>query len=382
MIFAIPRLQAVDEAVLGMIHHQRQQLRHQVNQNPVRWTGALRRSAFARAVQGSNSIEGYNATMADAIEIMDEGEPENVGAETLAALAGYRDAMTYILRIHDDPFSEPNEQLIRALHYMMMRHDMAKLPGQWRRGPIFVVREESGEAVYEGPPVDQVPELMAALVRQLLQPEAGDSMVQAALAHLNLTMIHPFRDGNGRMARALQTLMLTKDGVLSPIFCSIEEWLGQHTRSYYNVLAATGLGKWSPHNDALPWVRFCLHAHYQQAAILIRRNEEIGRIFEIISGLRKTAGFPERAESALVDASLGYRIRNSRYRAENGISDVVASRDLKRLCELDLLAAIGDKRGRYYVGTEKLLHLRASARDPAQPGNPYEMVGGKIHPLP
>jgi Fic family protein len=375
MIFLIPQLEAVDEAVLGLIHHQRQQLRHQVNQNPVRWTGALRRSALARAIQGSNSIEGYNATMADAIEIMEEGEPENMAAETLAALAGYRDAMTYILRIHDDPFSQPNEQLIRALHYMMMRHDMSKLPGQWRRGPIFVVREESGETVHEGPNVDEVPGLMAELVGQMNKADPTDSMVRASLAHLNLAMIHPFRDGNGRMARALQTLLLTKDGVLSPIFCSIEEWLGQNTRSYYKILADTGQGQWSPQNSALPWVRFCLHAHYQQAATLIRRNEELGRLFEIVSTLRKTNSFPERAETALVDASLGYRIRNSRYRAENGISDVVASRDLKRLCELNLLTAIGDKRGRYYVATERLVQIRAGLRDRAPLGNAYEMVG-------
>jgi Fic family protein len=52
------------------------------------------------------------------------------------------------------------------------------------------------------------------------------------MAHLNLVMIHPFRDGNGRMARALATLVLTRSDIGEPEFCSIEEWLGANTEDY------------------------------------------------------------------------------------------------------------------------------------------------------
>ena len=380
MIYQVPILQQIDEDVLGMIHKQRRQLRHLVDQNHVRWTGALRRNTFARAVQGSNSIEGYTANMADAVEIIDDQKPENVEEETIQALVGYRNAMTYILRIHDDPHSEINEQFIRGLHFMMLSHDMTKLPGQWRRGAIYVVREEDGEKVYEGPDSESVPGLVSELVQQMKDTNAIDSMVKAALAHLNLTMIHPFKDGNGRMARALQTLLLTKDGVMSPIFCSIEEWLGRNTQSYYNILTSVGKGAWVPGNDSLPWVRFCLHAHYQQAETLIRRNNEIGRIWEQLAKITKENNLPERVEAALIDASLGYRVRNNRYRSESAISDVVASRDLKRLCEMGLLSPIGEKRGRYYVATGMLKKIRAAAKGAARPGNPYELAGGKIDP--
>ena len=161
MIFQIPTLQQVDLDVMGMIHKQRQELRYMVGQNTVRWTGSLRRNTFARAVQGSNSIEGYNANLADAVEIIDDEKPENVTEETVRALVGYRNAMTYILRIHDDPHSEINEQFIRSLHFMMLSYDMTKLPGQWRRGPVYVVRDGNKEMVYEGPESGKVPELVS-----------------------------------------------------------------------------------------------------------------------------------------------------------------------------------------------------------------------------
>jgi Fic family protein len=382
MIYQMPSLQQIDQDVLGMIHKQRQQLRHLVDRNPVRWTGALRRNTFARAVQGSNSIEGYTANMADAVEIIDGEKPENVEEETVLALVGYRNAMTYIMRIHDDPYSEINEQFIRGLHFMMLSYDMTKLPGQWRRGPIYVVREGSGEKVYEGPEADNVPDLVAELVQQMKSTSSIDSMVRAALAHLNLAMVHPFKDGNGRMARAVQTLLLTRDGVLSPIFCSIEEWLGRNTQSYYDILTLTGKGTWAPGSDSLPWVRFCLHAHYQQAATLIRRNDEIGRIWEQITIIAKANGLPERAEAPLIDAALGYRIRNNRYRSDFEISDVVASRDLKRLCELGLLSPIGEKRGRYYLATDRLREIRTASRGNERSGNPYEILGAKTYPAP
>jgi len=196
-------------------------------------------------------------------------------------------------------------------------------------------------------------------------------------------MIHPFKDGNGRMARALQTLLLTKDGILSPIYSSIEEWLGRNTKSYYEILARTGKGKWNPTNSALPWVRFCFHAHYQQGATLIKRNNEIGRVWEQVSEIIRRSGLPERAESALIDAALGYRIRNNRYRTESKISEVVASRDLKRLCEMGLLLPVGEKRGRFYLASEELKKMQLAARDNSKTGNVYELVGAKeIKPAP
>lgn len=378
MIYAYPKLESVDQDVLGMINEQRNLLRFQVSQNN-RWTGFLRRNTFARALQGSNSIEGYNANLAEAVAIIDDEKPETLEEETIRALQGYRNAMTYVLQIHDDPHTQTNTQLIRSLHFMMMSYDLTKMPGQWRSGTIFVVHEPSGETVYEGPEADVVPELVEELVAQINNCDDMDHTILGAMAHLNLTMIHPFRDGNGRMARALQTLVLAKHGIASPVFSSIEEWLGRNTDAYYKVLADVGQGSWHPENDALPWVRFCLTAHYQQAATLMKRNAEVGRIWNEIDRVRDTLGLPERTEGPLMDAAFGYKVRNLRYREEQNISDVVASRDLKRLTEAGLLEPVGEKRGRYYVAAPALVRIAARVRDKTRAGNPYEIAAGRTN---
>ena len=84
--------------------------------------------------------------------------------------------------------------------------------------------------------------MMTSLMDELSTASSVDPLVRAAMAHLNLVLIHPFRDGNGRMARALQTLVLSRGGIGEPAFSNIEEWLGGNTEDYYRVLAATGGG--------------------------------------------------------------------------------------------------------------------------------------------
>ena len=380
MIYRIPTLTEDDHRVLRLIQERRQQFRHLVNQNPHRWTGYLRRNTFARNVRGSNSIEGYDASVDEAAAIIDDDRPETVADETYRALLGYRNAMTYILQIHDDPQFELNAQFIKSLHFMMLSYDLTKLPGQWRPGSVLVVHEPTGETVYEGPDAARVPALIGELTEQISDADGAPPIIRGALAHLNMAMIHPFKDGNGRMARALQTLVLAKEGIVGPVFSSIEEWLGRNTDEYYRILSDVGRGSWHPRNDAIAWVRFCLRAHYQQAATLLRRNQEIGRVWDEVKKIVERRSLHERSEIALVDAAFGYRVTNERYRSEYEISNQVASRDLRKLCDLNLLEAVGEKRGRYYVASDPLKEIREKTREPRKVADPYEVQLATVEP--
>ena len=379
MIYEYPKIEPIDVEVLELIRDQRRVLQHQVNTNPLRWRGFLRRNTLARAIRGSNSIEGFNANLAEAIAIVDSERPETLEDETRKALEGYRLAMTHVLGVHSDPYVEINTQFIRSLHFMMISYDMAKMPGQWRTGDVYVVSEPDGERVYEGPPADNVPMLMRELTEQILAEDGIESAtVLGAMAHLNLAMIHPFKDGNGRMARALQTLVIARNGILSPEFSSIEEWLGRNTESYYAILKETGEGAWNPQKSALPWVRFCLKAHYQQAATIIRRNEIMGRIWAEIETIRKTCGLHERVETTLMDATFGYKVTSARHKEAAEVSDIVATRELKRLADIGLLKAVGEKRGRFYLASEKLLEIFARCNiRPTKAPDPYTMLSNK-----
>jgi Fic family protein len=375
MIYAVPALDEIDRDVLQLISTQRERLKVYTQSAPKRWFGSLRRTSMARAIQGSNSIEGYNATLDEAVAaVEDDPSVLDERTETWLAIRGYRNALTYIGQASQDSTFEFGKQFLKSLHFMMLGHDMSKYPGQWRPGSIFVVNQKSGDTVYDGPDVELINNLIEELVFYLKSRTDEPSMVKAAMAHLNLAMIHPFKDGNGRMARALQTLVIALDGILHPVFSSIEEWLGRNTDEYYKVLAVTGQGKWSPQRSAQVWIRFCLKAHYQQAATLIRRNEEYSVIYDRVAILAKQHHLDERCVLPLFDTTLGLRLTNSRYRSATEVSELVASRDLKKLCEAGLLTPVGERRGRIYKAAEPLVQIRAVTRRPRPTENPYDLV--------
>jgi Fic family protein len=180
-------------------------------------------------------------------------------------------------------------------------------------------------------------------------------------------MIHPFRDGNGRMARALQTLVLARSGMADPAFASIEEWLGANTDDYYRVLAHTGGGAWHPERHAGLWVSFVLRAHHMQAQTLRSRMAQAVAMWAAIDGLTAASGLPDRTSAALYEAALGYRVRRSTYVKRAEVEERTASRDLKDLVGVDLLRAVGEKRGRYYVAGRALAPVSKPARTRGPP---------------
>jgi Fic family protein len=378
VLYGTPPLTSEDESVLGEIHQMRKQLRH-VLRTPRRWEGVLRRSALARAIRGSNSIEGYQVDEDDAAAAIDGEQPLSADEKTFLEIQGYRQALGYVLAMSDTGYRTFDTTEIRAMHYMMLSHDSAKSPGRYRRGPIYVRDERRDQTVYEGPDADEVPALMETLVESLHTGLNNDPVVRAAMAHLNLVMIHPFRDGNGRMARALATLVLTRSDIGEPEFSSIEEWLGANTDDYYSVLAHTGHGSWRPRDDAHLWLTFNLRAHHMQAQTVARRVEDAGRTWTELDQLTSEHGLPERAIEAMFDAVLGYRVRRGGYLKRADVTEQTATRDLASLAEAGILTAHGNGRGRFYTAGAPLKLIQEAIRTRRTPlHDPYPWIRAKL----
>ena len=386
-IFVTPEPDDADLMVIKEIERFRRELSHYVVHRPRRWAGHLRRMSFARAVRGSNWIEGYRASLDDVLDAIENEEPVATAEQTRLALTGYRDAMTYVLSLAEDRV-EVDESLLKSLHFMMTKHELRIRPGHYRTGDVWV-EDETATRVYEAPDAHLVGGLMAELVESLRGSGSVPVMLRAAMAHLNLAMIHPFRDGNGRMARALQTLVLSAEGIVSPEFSSVEEYLGRNTADYYAVLAEVGQGSWHPENSARPWTRFMLRAHYRQAWTLQRRVHETEQLYDNLSQLVARRKLPSRAIGALADAARGRRLRRSIYARlvemtdGDPISDLTASRDLKALVDAGVLDAAGAGRGRTYHGApvlrESWRDVRSS-RPPRSDDDPYVTLAQRSLP--
>ncbi|WP_419841066.1 Fic family protein [Candidatus Poriferisodalis sp.] len=430
MIYEAPPTTAADTAVIGEIEQLREQLRPYLRMRR-RWYGTLRRTQFARAVQGSNSIEGYHASVEDAAAVIDQGElSADLPGDTIRAISGYRDAMTYALqlaagvsppdRAHGavarapgehgpnqprirpapDPPLEPQHpaaprpfqppldlSTLRSLHFMMIKHDIARNPGQLRPGAIWVA-DADGESVYDAPDRHVLEPLLDDFFEQcsrLANDAEVPAMVAAAMAHLNLVLIHPFSDGNGRMARCVQTLVLaaaaSRNGdPLASEFLSIEEYLGRNTLQYYAALNAVTGGRWSPQHSARSWIQFCLTAHFRQARTVLQRIRDFESLWDACSQLAQQRSVPERAVGTLCDAARGWMVRRALYlvRTETAdgepISTGMASRDLQAMTKAGLLMPAGEKRGRRYRPSAELTDIWQqirSNRPPLNAADPY-----------
>ncbi|MFC4128702.1 Fic family protein [Nocardia rhizosphaerae] len=373
MLYTPPALEAVDHEVLGELDSLRESLRHQVSE-PRRWTGALRRTLIAAAIRGSNSIEGYQVTQDDAEAAVRGDDPLDTDSDTWSEITGYRDSLTYVQQLADNEQFAWEQMLLSALHFMLLRHHILIGPGRYRKGPIYVSDSTTGTVVYRGPEADRVPELVDELCTGLAEDTTDLHVyVRAAMAHLNLVSIHPWRDGNGRMSRCLHTLVLARDGVLAPEFSSIEEWLGtgRNTYDYYDALRDVQRGVFEPHGDTLSWVRFCLRAHHLQAQLVQQRFDAAGRLWSAVEDLVTARGLPERTASVLFDAAMGSRVRRTGHQRDEHLTLDQAVRDLRELLRAGLLEQRGQTRGRHYVASDMLrdhvADVRADLRPPRDP---------------
>ncbi len=145
MIFRLDSIPDDDAVVVERINELIRQLKYATSDDRRHWAGVLIRSTFAPAIRGSNSVKGYKVTGDDAVAAVDNEEPLDEKTEDWSVVLGYRETMTYILRLADDPHFTHNTGTLNALHYMMVGFDYKANPGRWRRGAIWVRNQASGQ---------------------------------------------------------------------------------------------------------------------------------------------------------------------------------------------------------------------------------------------
>lgn len=119
--------------------------------------------------------------------------------------------------------------------------------GTWRDdsdGPMQVVSGAIGKEKvhYEAPPAERVPDEMAKFLYWFEQPKDTDPLLTAGLAHLWFVTIHPFDDGNGRIARAIADMALARSEKTGQRFYSMSAQIRHERKKYYNTLEATQKG--------------------------------------------------------------------------------------------------------------------------------------------
>jgi Fic family protein len=365
MLFATPPTAPALADQLAELDELRRHLGEQVRvAGP--WLGSLRRQWRAASAESSIEIEGFHVPAEDAVAVASGDEPPDPNDDDRMALSSYARAMDHVGVMSDDPAFRWLDRVILDLHFDACYFQRDKDPGRYRRSGIEVTRPQGGPPLYIGPPHQDVPKLMDEVVNWL---EHGDLdahvTVRAAMAHLHVVSVHPFRDGNGRISRIVQSLVLARDGLLAPELVSIEEYLGRNTDAYYAILRTVQGGEYQPQRDAAPWVEFCVQAHLDQAQRRIDQIAAAGARWSALEDLVEQRGWLDRLVIAL-EQSLFQGADRASYAAEADVSPPTASNDLRRLLDAGLVIRQGRGRTTRYLASETLraeLRLRAETGD-------------------
>jgi Fic family protein len=165
-------------------------------------------------------------------------------------------------------------------HQILMK-DLVKVPGQFRTGNIGVVRGK--DVVHIAPPADNVSGLMADLLRWTEGAEVHP-LVKSCVFHYEFEIIHPFTDGNGRMGRMWQTLLLYR---WKEIFAwlPVETMVWERQQEYYAVL-----GRSNDEDDCTEFLRFMLQAIWDTLEMYDTNDQEADQASDQVKRLMQVLG--------------------------------------------------------------------------------------------
>ncbi|GAC1374339.1 MAG: Fic family protein [Aquirhabdus sp.] len=202
----------------------------------------LRKANRIRTIHGSLAIEG-NTLSEEQITAILNGKPVIASPKEVQEVRNAIRAYEEFQQWH----STDEHDLLKA-HQILMTGLIDEI-GQYRNGGVGVM---SGDrVVHVAPPASQVPRLMSDLLQWLAQSDEHP-LIQSSVFHYEFEFIHPFADGNGRMGRLWQTLILSR---WNPIFANIpvENLIYQNQRAYYDALQAS-----TDQTDSATFIEFIL----------------------------------------------------------------------------------------------------------------------------
>ena len=314
------------------------------------WEKKFRDEAVLRTVHYGTHIEGNALNYSEAEQVL-EGK-EIVGRERdIQEIINYRNVLNFIDT--DLIAVQITEVMIKTVHKLTTEKLLPESScGQYRDKQVVVKNSQSGEVVFRPPAAVEIPYQIEDLLA-FLSSEAAKEMhpvLKAGVVHYELVRIHPFLDGNGRVARAIATLVLFKENYNIKKFFSLEEYYDSDALRYYEALQTVKLEN---NYDLTDWLAYFTEG---LAVELIRIKEKVQslsvdlKIKEKIGGVQ--LAISER-QMKLIDyiQKVGFLQNKQFIELFPMVSEDTILRELKVLLEKGVIKKEGATKAARYVIT-------------------------------
>jgi Fic family protein len=214
--------------------------------------------ARVASITASSAIEGVIVPNASRAERIIQGRQTTLRTRSEQELAGYRDAQDYLFQYDWRPLSPG---LLLRLHRLLFAHTAAPAGKFKTEDNLVVDRSPNGEIAVRFRPVAarETEFYVTELVERYAAARAEAAHHPALLVGLfvlDLLVIHPFEDGNGRVARALTNALLMDEGYTVSRYVSLEEAIAQSADQYYQALLDSTHGWHDGEADPWPWLGY------------------------------------------------------------------------------------------------------------------------------
>ncbi len=217
---------------------------------------SMKSLAVIESTESSNRLEGIVADRGRVQAIVKKSTTPRGRSEQ--EIAGYRDALALI---HESWGALPfTINVIKQLHSVMYRY-LPEAGGKWKEEDNVIIekyRDGRTRVRFQPVPAKDVPEAMKLLIERYNDAvrDGKEAIVIIPLVIFDFLCIHPFKDGNGRMARLLTLLLLYQSGYHVGKYISIERIYEENKESYYETLEKSSQGWHEKNHDIMPWLSY------------------------------------------------------------------------------------------------------------------------------
>jgi Fic family protein len=215
----------------------------------------FREEAIVRTVHHGTHIEGNELNYTEAENVI-KGNSDVVGRDRdIQEVLNYRNVLRFLEYVGKGEISKGKitEDVVKQIHAhtveKIMQSDQC---GMYRKTQVVVKNSVTGEITFRPPPAIEVPFQMEEFLTWLNEAPKDDphAVLKAGITHYELVRIHPFVDGNGRMARATATLVLFLESYDIKKFFALEEFYDKDAVRYYDSLKSASSG------DLTTWLEY------------------------------------------------------------------------------------------------------------------------------
>lgn len=244
----------------------------------------FRDEAIVRTVHYGTHIEGNELNLTQAEKVL-AGQNVVARDRDIQEVINYRRVMNYISQAQSEGY-EIGEELIKQIHKITVNKILEEEEsGVYRKKQVVLKNNRTGEISFRPPPAISVPFQIKEFLAFLNRREQQDThpILKSGVVHYELVRIHPFIDGNGRVARSLSTLILFLEGYDIRKFFSLEEYFDSNAERYYQALQSVAKRE----GDLTVWLEYFTEGLAIELAKIKDKVEKIsidGKLREKLGG--------------------------------------------------------------------------------------------------